>query len=399
MTTLTAPPTPRTRPFEWHAPTGSFTAQPLPHTPPGLDSADLPALGRTLLRHAGQAGAARPGVVGAVPFRPGAAPHLRPVDLAAPVAALSTPARPVPTLPVATRPLPTLTRAVSVPDAAGFEALVAAAVQTLRAGQIDKVVLGRLLDLHLHAAPDPDAVLARLRAAHPAAYAFALPLPDDTTLIGASPELLLRRAGRDVHLRPMAGTRPRPADPAADPADDAARAHALLHSAKDRAEHALMVQAIADRLAPLCRTLSVPRTPELASTATLWHLATPIHAQLRDDSPGALDLVPLIHPTPAVCGVPTGAAQAYLEAAEPFDRGWFGGAVGWADGYGDGEWAVTIRCAELRGTHARLFAGAGLVADSDPTGERQETAAKFGTVLAALGFTPADLPDALLEAL
>ncbi|MFN4253244.1 isochorismate synthase MenF [Deinococcus sp.] len=393
MTTLTAPPTPahtpRTRPFEWHAPTGSFTAQPLPHTPPGLDSTDLPALSRTLLRHAEQAGAARPGVVGAVPFRPGAAPHLRPVDLAAPVAALSIPALPV----------PTLKRAVSVPDAAGFEALVAAAVQTLRAGRLDKVVLGRLLDLHLHAAPDPDAVLARLRAAHPAAYAFALPLPDDTTLIGASPELLLRRAGRDVHLRPMAGTRPRPADPAADPADDAARAHALLHSAKDRAEHALMVQAIADRLAPLCRTLSVPRTPELASTATLWHLATPIHAQLRDDSSGVLDLVPLIHPTPAVCGVPTGAAQAYLEAAEPFDRGWFGGAVGWADEYGDGEWAVTIRCAELRGTHARLFAGAGLVADSDPTGERQETAAKFGTVLAALGFTLADLPDALLEAL
>ena len=394
MTTLTASPSPRTRPFEWHAPTGSFTAQPLPHTPPGLDSADLPALGRTLLRHAQQAGAARPGVVGAVPFRPGAAPHLQPVDLAAPVAALSIPALPVPTL-----PLPTLKRAVSVPDAAGFEALVAAAVQTLRAGRLDKVVLGRLLDLHLHAAPDPAAVLARLRAAHPAAYAFSLPLPGDTTLIGASPELLLRRAGRDVHLRPMAGTRPRPADPAAHPADDAARAHALLHSAKDRAEHALMVQAIADRLAPLCRTLSVPRTPELASTATLWHLATPIHAQLRDDSLGALDLVPLVHPTPAVCGVPTGAAQAYLEAAEPFDRGWFGGAVGWADEYGDGEWAVTIRCAELRGPHARLFAGAGLIADSDPTGERQETAAKFGTVLAALGFTLADLPAALLEVL
>lgn len=398
MTTLTAPPTPahppRTRPFEWHAPTGSFTARPLPHTPPGLDSAELPDLGRTLLRHAGQAGAARPGVVGAVPFLPGAAPHLRPVDLAAPVTA-----RPLPALSSPALPLPTLRRAVSVPDAQTFEALVTDAVQTLRAGRLDKVVLGRLLDLHLHAAPDPDAVLARLRAAHPAAYAFSLPLPEGATLLGASPELLLRRAGRDVSLRPMAGTRTRPADPAAAPAEDAARAHALLHSAKDRHEHALMVQAIADRLAPLCRSLSVPRTPELVSTATLWHLATPIHAQLRDDSSGVLDLVPLIHPTPAVCGVPTGAAQAHLEAAEPFDRGWFGGAVGWADEHGNGEWAVTIRCAELRGTHARLFAGAGVVADSDPAGERQETAAKFGTVLAALGFTPADLPAALLEAL
>ncbi|GGM59186.1 isochorismate synthase EntC [Deinococcus arenae] len=275
-----------------------------------------------------------------------------------------------------------------VPDA--FEANVAHAAAAIARGELHKVVLGRTLDLQLHAAPDPRAVTARLAQGAPDAFVFGVPLRDGAQLVGASPERLLSKRGAQLRLRPLAGTRARHADPA----EDLRRAHDLLHSAKDRHEHALMIAAVRETLAPLCCELTVPDAPRLVQTPGLWHLGTSIHATLRDPGLHVLDLVSAVHPTPAVCGVPAPAARDLIGTLEG-PRGFFAGAVGWCDARGDGEWAVTIRCARLRGPHARLFAGAGIVAGSDPAQERAETAAKFGTMLRALGVSPVDLEGAL----
>ncbi|MXV21595.1 isochorismate synthase [Deinococcus xianganensis] len=318
------------------------------------------------------------GAIGFTPQDP-AAFHLAHSTPPTPTAAPSTSAAPTGILHAASRP---------APDA--FEANVARAAATIARGELHKVVLGRTLDLHLHAAPDPSAVTARLAQGAPDAFVFSVPLGDGAQLVGASPERLLSKRGAQLRLRPLAGTRARHADPA----EDLRRAHDLLHSAKDRHEHALMIAAIRETLAPLCRELTVPDAPRLVQTPGLWHLGTSIHATLRDPDLHVLDLVSAVHPTPAVCGVPAPAARDLIGTLEG-PRGFFAGAVGWCDARGDGEWAVTIRCARLCGPHAHLFAGAGIVAGSDPARERAETAAKFGTMLRALGVSPLDLEGAL----
>ncbi|MFC3963545.1 isochorismate synthase [Nocardia jiangsuensis] len=232
---------------------------------------------------------------------------------------------------------------------------------------------------------DPQDVAARLRQRHPGAHVFAADLavagrPGDA-VVGASPEVLVARRGGVVSLRPLAGTVPRLADPAA----DAARAEALRADAKNLEEHAYVVEWIRERLAPVCRTLRIPERPELVRTDAVWHLASPIDGTLADPAPSALDLAVLLHPTPAVCGTPTLAALDRVVDAEE-DRGFYGGAVGWCTPDGDGEWVVAIRSAEIAaGGHTlRAFAGGGIVAGSDPRTELDETTAKLRTLLGAL---------------
>ncbi|WP_432488463.1 isochorismate synthase [Kineococcus sp. SYSU DK018] len=275
------------------------------------------------------------------------------------------------------------------PPETGYAAAVSAALLRLRAedDELGKVVLGRLLDVEVPGDVDVRAVLARLLAADPAAFVYAVDLPGagpgPRTLVGASPELLVARSGRRVTACPLAGSAPR----CADPAEDRRRAEALRASAKDLAEHAVVADAVHAALAPLCVDLDVPAEPELRSSATMWHLATPVTATLADPATTSLDLLAAMHPTPAVCGVPPAEAARVIADLEPFERGYFTGAVGWCDADGDGEWAVTIRCAEVRERSVRLFAGAGVVAASDPAAEVAETAAKFRTSLQALGVT------------
>nr|BFE82385.1 hypothetical protein GCM10020093_049860 [Planobispora longispora] len=210
---------------------------------------------------------------------------------------------------------------------------------------------------------------------------FAAPLPGGRTLIGASPELLVSRRGRTVISNPLAGSAAR----SADPAEDRRRAAALAASAKDLHEHRLVVEAVADALAPYCADLDVPNGPELTSTETMWHLSTRVTGVLRDPDTPVLALAAALHPTPAVCGTPRLRARRAIEELEPFDRGFYTGLVGWTDAAGDGEWAVTIRCAEAAGRMLRLYAGAGIVPGSDPDKELAETSAKFRTMLRALG--------------
>jgi isochorismate synthase len=188
-----------------------------------------------------------------------------------------------------------------------------------------------------------------------------------------------------VTCQPFAGSAPR----AADPEVDAAAGAALADSAKDRHEHQLVIDTMAEALRPLCSELTFPPAPTLSRTTALWHLSTPITGRLRDTSTTAIDLTLALHPTPAVGGVPADAAAQLISTLEG-DRGFYAGAVGWCDAAGDGRWVVTIRGAQLAADRrtALAHAGGGIVAESDPDGEVAETTTKFITILTALGVQP-----------
>ena len=186
-------------------------------------------------------------------------------------------------------------------------------------------------------------------------YTFAVPSGPGRTLLGASPELLVSRHGDRLTANPLAGSTPR----AADLAEDVRRAAALLESAKDLHEHAVVVDAVREALAPFCADLEVPERPTLVRTAAMWHLSTTVTGELADPATSALELACALHPTPAVCGTPTDLARAVIGELEPFDRGHYTGMVGWSDANGDGEWVVTIRCAEAEGRTAAAVRGGG----------------------------------------
>lgn len=270
----------------------------------------------------------------------------------------------------------------SEPSAESYRRAVAEALLRIEAGSLDKVVLARSLLVRATRAWDPVALLRRLRAADPDAYVFAAPVPfaEGAVIVGASPELLVRRRGREVTTNPLAGSARRTGDPAAD-RDAAAR---LLANEKERREHAFVVDAAREALAPLCEELEVDAEPQILATTRVMHLSTRIRGRLRDPEPSALHLAAALHPTPAVCGTPREAAARTIQELEGLDRGLYAGLVGWVDAAGDGEWAVTLRCAELRGATATLFAGAGIVEGSDPAAELDETDAKLATLLDAL---------------
>ncbi|MBJ7222344.1 isochorismate synthase [Brenneria sp. L3-3C-1] len=263
-----------------------------------------------------------------------------------------------------------------------FIDLASQAVRATREGKLTKVVLSRLLDIELSAPVDHRVLLARLLAREPDAYHFYVPL-DDGALLGASPELLLRKSGRDLHSTPLAGSAARANIP---PADRRA-GQQLLDSAKDGYEHRVVINEMRRVLTSRCRQLHIPETPQLLSTATLWHLATAISGETATDADNALSLACLLHPTPALCGYPTDTARRLIADLEPFERGLFGGIVGWCDAQGNGEWVVTIRCGEVRENRVRLFAGAGIVPDSQPVSEWNETGVKLSTMLHAFGIT------------
>lgn len=258
------------------------------------------------------------------------------------------------------------------------------------ADPLRKVVLARMLRLRSRGRLDPEALLQNLIANDPAGNGYCVDLsaagPDSAGqwLVGSSPEVLIRKEGRTISCHPLAGSARRIDDPIA----DWESGRELGESAKNLDEHRYVVDAIRDRLAPLCTELEIPERPTLTHTPQLWHLGTPIRGVLADTSMTALDLALAVHPTPAICGTPTRAAFETISALED-DRGFYAGAVGWCDERGDGEWMVTIRCARIDadGTGLTAYAGGGIVADSIPEDELAETATKFTTILDALGVT------------
>jgi isochorismate synthase len=269
----------------------------------------------------------------------------------------------------------------STPAAAEFKASVSSALNAFAQGHLAKVVLSRKLILTLYKPADPERVLARLMSQNPHAFHFSLPLGQDRRLLGASPELLLRVSGGEVFTHPLAGSAKRYGEPE----QDRQVARDLLASRKDQHEHKLVIDEIRRVLTPHCRELAIPANPTLMSTDTLWHLGTPIAGQLHPGQASVLSLACQLHPTPALCGYPTELARQFIREQEPFRRALFSGIVGWCDSQGNGEWAVVIRCGVLNGHQVELFAGAGIVAGSDPAMEWAETGTKLGTMLNALG--------------
>ncbi|MGH8968866.1 MAG: isochorismate synthase [Actinomycetes bacterium] len=255
-----------------------------------------------------------------------------------------------------------------------FRNAVAKAVRRIRRRDLAKVVLAYDLVAAADEAIDPRYLLLGLAERYPDCWTFAV-----DGLVGATPELLVSRTGDRVCARVLAGSAAR----GADPQDDRRQADALLASRKDREEHRYAVESIVDSLAPHCTDLRVPETPYVLELSNLAHLASDISARLADVS-CALDLACAVHPTAAVGGTPTDAAVDLLRELERMDRGRYAGPVGWVDARGDGEWGIALRCAQLDGSTARLFAGCGIVADSDPDAEVAEAQAKFVPVRDAL---------------
>lgn len=267
----------------------------------------------------------------------------------------------------------------ALPDPSLYGRAVEEATRRIEAGELRKVVLARAVDVVAGRELDPRTLVSRLRAVDPDCFTFAAPTSEGV-LVGASPELLVARFGADVTARPLAGSAPR----FGDAAEDRASGERLLASAKDREEHDIVVRSVEAALRPFCETLDVASRPALVGTANIWHLATSLRGRLRSPAADALQLVAALHPTPAVCGVPEAAARGAIAELEPFGRGCYSGPVGWMDADGDGQWAIALRCAELLGSRARLFAGAGIVAGSRPDAELDETERKFRALLDAL---------------
>jgi isochorismate synthase len=259
-----------------------------------------------------------------------------------------------------------------------YEHAVRAAVTRIRDGALEKVVLARELEAHAPRAHDPSAIVGVLRQEFPSCYVFAVGR-GEAAFVAASPELLVRREGQRASTVALAGSIGRSADPAVDDH----LGERLLRSDKDREENAIVVRAIARVLRPNSVWVTAAPEPALIKVANIQHLATPIRAQLASPR-DALELAGLLHPTPAVGGDPRDRAVELIPALEGFDRGWYAGGVGWTDSTGDGEFCVALRCALLRGAAARLYAGCGIVRDSDPADELAETEIKFGALLPLL---------------
>lgn len=255
-----------------------------------------------------------------------------------------------------------------------WEQAVAAAVRRITAGDLRKVVLA--LDRYACADGPIDArvLLRRLADRYPDCFTFAC-----AGLVGATPELLIRRNGREVSSLVLAGTKPR----GATAAQDARLARELVGSVKENEEHRYAAASLKEALAPLCQVLDVAPVPELIKFANVQHLGTRVRGTLAV-SRSALALAAALHPTAAVGGTPTDAAVELIRELENMDRERYAGPVGWMDAAGNGEWGIALRCAQLDGNRARLFAGCGIVAGSDPAAELAETQVKFRPMQTAL---------------
>lgn len=262
----------------------------------------------------------------------------------------------------------------SVQTHEAFRALVAEAIAAIAEGLFEKVVVAREVNVVANRPFVPSDLLGRLRALYPSCVAFSL-----GDFVGASPELLCRRSGSVVTSHPLAGTIAR----SGDPDEDARLARGLLASAKERSEHGIVVDAIVADLGELTSAVMASAEPHLLELRNVVHLATTISGHLREPAPGALEIAVALHPTPAVGGWPRAAAIEWLVNHERLERDRYAGPLGYMDASGDGEWWLGIRSAMLEGATARLLAGVGIVADSDPAAELAETQLKLQALLAA----------------
>jgi menaquinone-specific isochorismate synthase len=262
-----------------------------------------------------------------------------------------------------------------LPPEPQWRAAVADAVDRMQAGALDKVVLARAVDVEADSVVDPRVLAARLVERFPSCFTYIC-----DGLVGASPELLVRRLGRHAESLVLAGTIRRGSS--AD--EDSELEQAFVESLKDAHEHRLALESVRDVLAAIATEVETDPRPHLLRLANLTHLATRVQAWLPAPAPSALALATALHPTAAVGGTPRRPALELIRSLEAAPRGRYAGPVGWVDASGDGEFAIALRCAQLDGRSARLWAGAGIVAESDPDAEVAETTVKLDAVLSAL---------------
>ena len=268
----------------------------------------------------------------------------------------------------------------SRPSPADWRESVSDAVGAIRAGSLEKVVLARSVTVRTDIPARPFDLVSELRNGYPYSFTFGWQ-EGDSVFVGASPELLVAASGLDVRANPLAGSAAR----GTDDQEDIRLGHALAASGKDRREHRFVVEDLQGRLESLTDSLTVPE-PVLRKFPTVQHLSTEITGRLATPQ-SVIELAGALHPTPAVGGTPRDESLLFLDKIEEIDRGWYAGGIGWRDDSGDGEVAIALRCGLLRGATAYLFAGAGIVADSDPTEELFETRLKFRPMLDLLSAT------------
>ena len=263
--------------------------------------------------------------------------------------------------------------------AADWQQVVADASAAIRDGQAEKIVLAREVRLQSDTPFDVPSALKRLAEAYPTCYVFAFG-HGDKTFLGATPERLVHVEDGGLEAACLAGSERR----GATPEEDRDLGQALLSSAKDREEHAIVVRALREGLDDLCEQLIAPDEPVLLSVSNVHHLYTPISARLREGV-CILDAVERLHPTPAVGGYPRETALEFIREHEGMDRGWYASPIGWVGPDGGGEFAVALRSGLVDGSNAYLFAGCGIMGDSDPSREYDESWLKFRPMLSALG--------------
>ena len=268
------------------------------------------------------------------------------------------------------------------PDRAAWDRTVGRYAGAVGRGRIDKVVLARRVILEASSELDVVGAVRQLASSAPESTTFAF-VRGGTTFLGATPERLVRTEGRAFETVAIAGSAPR----GRDAREDATLAAALLASEKEREEHAVVVDGLRNELAPVVERLEVAPAPAVLPLRHVQHLATPVTGTTRDEG-GLLALAGRLHPTPAVGGAPRETALAMIEEHEGFDRGWYAGPIGWLGADGDGELMVALRCGLVAARTATLFAGCGIVADSEPEREWAESRLKLRTMLGALGGAP-----------
>jgi isochorismate synthase len=328
---------------------------------------------------------AHPVAIGSVAFQPGSPATLTlpavsvvkrdghawvtAIDGADVLAALAPPAEPA-----VSAPAWTLRQLV---EPAHYLAAVDTARQAVQDGNLTKAVIARPIEVRADDAISIHAVLRRLKATFSSSYRFSI-----DGFVGASPELLVAVDGAVVRSHPLAGTTPRTGDVD----NDARLASELQASAKNQIEHRVVIDDVHDRLLPWVSYLDWEPEPSIVTVANVQHLGTRLEGMLSQPSPSVVELVRALTPTPALGGHPRDAAIELIERVEGFERGRYGGAVGWVDSAGNGAWAVAIRCAEFSDDRrsARLVAGGGIVAESEPEAELAETQAKFQAMLSAI---------------
>ncbi len=347
--------------------------------------ADEAAATLAAFEHDNTVDGAAPVAVGVLPFRPGAPADLIVPKVAVvkrhdrawvttvgdidPAAALAPPPDPEPAAPS--------WRIEPQVEVAHYLDAVRAARDAVREGALTKAVIARPIRISADQPISVLAVLRRLKLTFGSSYRYAV-----DGMIGASPELLIEVDGSAVRSYPLAGT----TRSTGDPDTDAALAAELRASEKNQIEHRVVIDDLHDRLLRWASYLDWEPEPSIVSVANVQHLGTRMEGMLSHPRPDAVELVRAVLPTPALGGHPRDPAIELIERVEGFDRGRYGGAVGWVDGNGDGTWAVAIRCAEFEPDRrgARLVAGGGIVAESDPLAELAETQAKFQAMLGAI---------------